>query len=403
MANISVWTKKNLEKAKAILSKHDRTEYDLAIGEISKALGVLVTKTALSKAFESNRLKSPYSMLRLPALQVDPVLAHKKKEDLAEAKQEIGKLTELLREARQRQKFLDKLDRVTDPPEILARETKSASRELTAVVLASDWHVEETVEAEAIGGLNEYNLKVADRRITKFFQSIIWNIEHDRADGHLLIRDLVLWLGGDLITGFIHEELREMNGLSPTQAVIWLVPRLRDGILTLLEHLQLESLVIPCSHGNHGRTTFKSHISNGYANSFEWLMYHWLKSTFSGDPRVVFEVTGSAHQYVKVYDSLLHFHHGDQLAYKGGVGGLAIPLGKMVPKWDQINKAAVHNIGHFHQLMFLGPTVVNGSLIGYNPFAMSIGASPEIPQQAMYYVDKKRGFCLPRAIWVDGK
>ena len=41
----------------------------------------------------------------------------------------------------------------------------------------------------------------------------------------------------------IHPELIESNLLSPTETVRWLIPRLKNGIHTLLERLQLEIAV----------------------------------------------------------------------------------------------------------------------------------------------------------------
>ena len=83
-----------------------------------------------------------------------------------------------------------------------------------------------------------------------------------------------------------------------------------------------------------------------------------------------------------VMTNAIKTHHHDELKYQGGVGGLGIPLLKRVPAWDLVKRADVHCIGHWHQLLDYGRAVVNGSLIGYNAFAQSIGASPEPPQQA---------------------
>jgi hypothetical protein len=62
---------------------------------------------------------------------------------------------------------------------------------------------------------------------------------------------LVLILGGDLMTGYIHEELLENNALSPTQTVLWLQDQIASGIELLSKHFG--EIVIPCVFGNHGR------------------------------------------------------------------------------------------------------------------------------------------------------
>jgi hypothetical protein len=86
--------------------------------------------------------------------------------------------------------------------------------------------------------------------------------------------------------------------------------------------------------------------------------------------------------------------------YQGGIGGLTVPLNKAVIGWNNARYADVTCGGHWHQYLPLPNAVVNGSLIGYNPYAEWIRASPEKPQQASFVVDKKHGKCLDAPIWV---
>lgn len=395
------WSKERLDAAITVLGTHSsfdgRCQADLA-----KALRKPVSLDSLQKALRRSGYGSPSSYLSPRASEEPhPLVEKEAREEESRDKRKIAQLVDELREAKARQAFLDSVASHKAPPKILRREKVSGVRDLTAVALASDWHVEEPVEAEAVAYRNEYNLEIADRRVEKFFRSIIWNVEHHRSSGRLAIRDLVLWLGGDLMTGYIHPELVESNLLSPTETVRWLLPRLRNGIATLVDHLGLERIVVPCSYGNHGRTTDKPRVSTGYANSYEWLMYHSLSDEFRNDKRVEFEITNSPHQYVQVYDYTLHFHHGDDVKYMGGVGGIGIPLLKAVPMWDLVKRADVHCIGHHHSLLDYGRVVVNGSLIGYGPYSQRIRAAFEPPQQAMFYMDSKRGKCMTTALWVD--
>ncbi len=325
------------------------------------------------------------------------------KEAQSKEKRHIKVLVEQLREAQVRSAFISSAKGFKAPPRLLALEKNSGLREMTAIALASDWHVEEPVDPEAVAYRNEYNLEIAEIRIKRFFQSIIWNVLHHRASKKVAIRQLLLWLGGDLITGYIHPELIETNLLSPTEALRFVMPLLRDGIHTLLKVLGLEHIEIPCSHGNHGRTTDKTRISSGASNSYENLMYHCLAEEFRGDKRVHFEITPSPHQYVQVYDFMLHFHHGDSVRYLGGVGGLGVPLLKAIAPWDLVKKADYHHVGHFHQLSDFGRVLVNGSLIGYGGYSQWIRAGFEPPQQMFYLLDSKRGKCQVTPLWVGGE
>lgn len=329
----------------------------------------------------------------------DPVERYERVERESQLKREHRDLVERLREAEKRQGVLDRLALPPSSPKILRRERSGRLREGAAVILASDWHVEERVYPEAVAGRNEYNLTIADERAKEFFRRSLAMIEFSREAW--TIRDVILWLGGDLLTGYIHAELEESNELSPVEALIWLRQRLIDGISSLLSDKRIERLVIPCSYGNHGRTTQKRRIKTGARNSFEWLLYQWLAAHYEKEPRVTFDASPVAHQYVEAYDKTLHFTHGDELKYGGGVGGLAIPLGKRVPKWENVRQSAYHFIGHFHEFLDLGHTIINGSLIGYSDYAMSIGASFEPPRQAFCVIDSVKGKCLTAPLWVE--
>ncbi len=400
-----VWSDKDLSRAKAILGKYPTYRFREALIEVQSSINPDITGASLRAAFGRNELGPPISYCKegdeSDKATVDPVQQQDARDEIMRDKRTIKTLVEQLREVRARQQFLDVVSSYKAPPKILPREKSSGIREMTAVALGSDWHIEEPVEPEAVAYRNEYNLEIADHRVKRFFNGIIWNIEHHRASGRIAIQDLVLWLGGDMISGYIHPELVESNLLSPTEAVRWLLPRIRNGIASLLEHLDLAHIEIPCSFGNHGRLTDKPRISTSYANNIEWLMYHSLADEFRNEKRIHFEITNAPHQYVEVYDRTLHFHHGDDVKYMGGVGGLGIPLLKAIPQWDLVKKADVHCIGHHHTLRDYGRAVVNGSLIGYGPYSQRIRAEFEAPQQALFYMDKKRGKCMLTSLWVD--
>lgn len=329
----------------------------------------------------------------------DPLQTYLSRSKEQQLSAEVKNLAERLKHAEERHAFLDRISKPLAPIKIRRRETKSKLREGTAIILGSDWHLEENVYKVSVSGRNEYNPAIAEKRLQRFFDGAQWLIEANREI--YTLRDAVVWLGGDLITGYIHEELEEDNDLSPTEAVLFAKRLITRGIRQILADRKLERLVIPCSYGNHGRTTQKRRIKTGAKNSYEWLLYNVLQQQFADEKRVQFDVTPTAHQYVDVYDFCLHFTHGDELKFSGGVGGLSVPLNKRVPLWNNVHRADYHHIGHFHQLRDFGHTVVNGSLIGYNEYALSIGADYEPPQQAFYILDARRGKCLSTPIWVD--
>lgn len=263
----------------------------------------------------------------------------------------------------------------------------SGTSEGTVVVVASDWHIEENVGAE-VGGLNTFNLTIAKQRATKFFQSALRLTNLLAQD--ITIKTMVLALLGDFISNDIHEESSELNEQSPMHALVTAQTFLISGIQFLLDNSSL-TFVIPCHSGNHARTTRTTRFSAENGHSLEYLLYLHLAAYFRAEPRVQFIIPEGAHSYLQVYDQIIRFQHGHMIKYNGGVGGIYIPTNKSISQWNKARHADLDVFGHFHQLRDGGNFLCNGSLIGYNGFALSIKADYEAPKQALFLMDAKRG------------
>lgn len=286
---------------------------------------------------------------------------------------------------------------------------RSDKTEATALALASDWHIEEDVDPKKLRvpgnmSLNAYSVEEARRRADTFFRKIVVLTDIERAAAR--IPTLVLGLLGDFMSGYIHDELMESNNLSPLEAANELLEILPSGIKFLLDNGRFDKIVIPCTYGNHGRTTHKPRISTGAENSYEWFVYKQLARHFAKEKRVEFVIADGIHAYVELYGINLRFSHGDSIRYGGGVGGLTIPLNKACDSWNSNTFQYAHYdfLGHWHQLHDHGRAVVNGSLIGYSPYSLSIKARYEPPQQAFCLIDGRRAVksCF-RPIWVTEK
>ena len=285
-----------------------------------------------------------------------------------------------------------------DVEPITRREHSSLLREATAVALASDWHIEEHVDPAQVNGVNAYNLIIAKERVERYWAGLRYLIAYHQ--DHFQIKDLILWLGGDLITGYLRAENLESNELSPVQAIATLQVWISDGIRSLLSS-DLEQIRVVCSSGNHGRLSEKMRPSTREANSIEWLLYHSLAREFADEPRVVFVLPAGSHTYIEVYERTIRFLHGDDAKYGGGVGGILIPLYKALARWETVRHAHLTCLGHFHQYYDTSDFVLNGILIGYNPYALSVGARYEPPRQAFFLIDSRRGKVMPADIWVE--
>ena len=110
---------------------------------------------------------------------------------------------------------------------------RSKSEGVAVVVPASDWHCEERITEAAVNGKNHFDLTEAEARIKRFYNKIVELVEWQNH----LAPVVELWhpLLGDLMTGYIHEELVETKPLSPIEVSVFLRDQLCSGIDFLLK------------------------------------------------------------------------------------------------------------------------------------------------------------------------
>jgi hypothetical protein len=282
----------------------------------------------------------------------------------------------------------------------LKKKRPSGKSKSVAVSIASDWHLEERVEPEVVNGLNDFDFAEAKRRIEKYFEQTLYLTDLMRHETRIDM--LILALLGDLLSGYIKDELIENNQFSPCEAVIHLVHLIKNGLDFLWEQGNFEEILLPCCFGNHSRTTEKMRHSTAYKNSYEYIVYNYLGLLYQDNPHINFKIAHGYHNYVDVFGRYtIRFHHGHNIRYHGGVGGIAIPTNKAINGWNKSRRPYLDVFGHFHQLKDNGSWICNGSLIGYNPYALSIKADYEPPQQAFFTIEQTKGKTFTAPIFLS--
>lgn len=279
---------------------------------------------------------------------------------------------------------------------IKASSSDSEKSEATTLSQLSDVHGDEKVKKSQVNGVNEYNKDIAQKSVEEYFRIVVKLIKVHQREYDVL--NHILHLGGDFISGSIHDDLKESQDMQPTEA-IWMVG---GWVLSGIKYLRKEcpdvKLIIPCSMGNHSRITEKQRIQTEYGNSLELLMYNRLAEYFENDDNVEFIISDSYFTYVTVYGKVLAFHHGHNVRYMGGVGGLTIPMNKAIAQWDKMKKADWYFSCHAHTFFVGSNFIVNGSVIGYSPYAMSIKGGFERPTQTFCLLNKERDLEVIRKI-----
>jgi len=258
--------------------------------------------------------------------------------------------------------------------------------ESVAVVLASDWHIEEQVKIEWTNGMNEYNLDIAKRCSEIFFQNTVKLLEKEAHSTK--IDTLVLALLGDFITNYLHDENVETCLLGPADAICFAQELLVAGIQYLLDNTKVK-IIIPCHVGNHSRTTDKVHFSTESGNSWETVIYKNMQLWFKSQPRVTFLLSKAYISYLDLGGYTIAFHHGHGFRFGGAIGGITTAVVKWRDKTEQARKADLYCFGHHHTQFDGRLFLANGSMIGYGARAQALGYAYEPRSQTFFLVNLK--------------
>jgi hypothetical protein len=165
-----------------------------------------------------------------------------------------------------------------------------------------------------------------------------------------------------------------------------------SGIKFMLENTPRDvSFTIPCHSGNHARMTKEQRIATEAGNSLEFFMYRQLQDRFQDEKRISFIVEPGYHSYLRFFDSAFEarFHHGHQIKYNGGAGGICASANRAIAQWNRARAVNLDVFGHHHTRFDGGNFIANGSLIGYNAYAVSIKAGFEPPSQTFFLINRE--------------
>lgn len=332
-------------------------------------------------------------------------------EKVAAKKEGMGKkYTEALAYAKELQGHIETLIGLKEHNpqiiDILPRQSSGTSYSV-AVIVMSDWHIEEPVDPADVSGVNEFNLEIAERRVKRAWQSALRLYQKEAKETD--IKEIIVALLGDFITNRIHEDLAESNLLEPTDAMYMAQDLIISGLKFLMENLPKDvKVTVVCHSGNHGRMTKEQRGKTEAGNSIERFMYFNIRDFFRDEPRLNFQIASGYHTIVRLFDPenpyVIRFHHGHAIRSTGNVGGIYPTVNKAISNWNKsVRNVNLDVFGHHHQFVDGQDFICNGSLIGYNDFAIRIKAPYEPPKQAFFLINRKhRCKAMVTPIFVDG-
>ncbi|MDP3972151.1 MAG: helix-turn-helix domain-containing protein [Candidatus Nanopelagicales bacterium] len=292
-----------------------------------------------------------------------------------------------------------------DPPKWIVKPSTTVSAPGVPTLFLSDWHGGERVSPAQINGVNEYSVAIMHERAHTLVDSAVHLLKI--ISPQMMYPGIVVPLGGDMISGNIHDELTATNEMNSMPAVEDLYTVLVGVIKALAD--RLGNVFLPCVTGNHGRNTKKIWHKDRHATSFDWLLYRFLALYFADDRRVTFYIPDGIAAHYKIYGYRYRLAHGDKLG-KGG-DGIIGAVGPIIrgdlrtrSRDAQIDLGYdTQLVAHFHQYWHLGRVIVNGSLKGYDELAMNEGYAFEQPQQALWLTHPKYGITYRMPVYVDRK
>lgn len=292
------------------------------------------------------------------------------------------------------------VDQTKTPAWLIKPDTGAASPGVPTL-FASDFHWGEIVFPSQINGVNKFNVEIAKARLKTLAERTmrLLSIISPKID----YPGIVLLLGGDMISGNIHDELVATNELNSVPAVLDLFGELRALILSLADMFGCVRVV--AVSGNHGRDTTKIWHKDRHKTSFDWMLYCFLAKSFERDKRVTFLIPDGPDAYFRIYSHRYLLTHGDQ--FRGGDGMIGA-LGPII-RGDHKKRSRNAQIemeydtlllGHWHQYIHLTRLIVNGSLKGYDEYAYSNNFPFEPPQQALWVTHPKYGITYRAPIFL---
>lgn len=272
---------------------------------------------------------------------------------------------------------------------------KKKSTERTLVAHFSDLHYGTNIDANEMDNVNEFNWQIAARRTALMVEQIVTYKPQYRD-----VTDLVVCINGDILGGVIHNQEWFVDLL--TTQFSGALSILSQGLSYLGTHFK--RVKVYCTPGNHGRAFHKSskdRASTHKWDSYENMLYVALREVLKShgnievvipeSPYIIFEAQG--HPFMQT--------HGDTVINVGNPGK-SLDMKSIDNQINKINgslikgdrKLAAIIVGHVHvptvQLTDSGcMLLINGCLIGVDPFAQSLGIFGNHPTQMLFEVTKK--------------
>jgi hypothetical protein len=269
-------------------------------------------------------------------------------------------------------------------------------------IMLSDLHWGERVRKEQVGGVNEYSLAIAHRRLRTVIETTISLSKI--LDPTMSYPGIIIPLGGDMVSGNIHDELSVTNELNTMPTLLDIYRQLVPAVKLMAD--TFGNVFLPCVSGNHDRDTKKMWSKDRNHTSFGWLLYQFLAAAFADDKRVTFYIPDGSDALYRIFNTRYCLTHGDQFRGGDGIIGPLGPVTRGEQKKNTRNAAVgqdydVMEFGHFHKRMLTARLRGNGTLKGYDEYAADNNFGYEPPSQNFWITHPDHGITFDAPVYCD--
>ncbi len=259
------------------------------------------------------------------------------------------------------------------------------------VLLWSDAHAGEIVSDDETNGANRYDWDVMMARHQELLRAVL---SYKESRGYPVGRLHVLALG-DMLSGDIHEELRETNSVPLEEATVqfgldaadWL-----EEFVPEFPEIRFAGVV-----GNHPRKSRKPAAKRKFNNS-DWTCYQIMRQRLRRVESIRFEIPKAQKHPVDVLGRRILMFHGDTVGPSAMVGvptgGIVRHVGRLRNQYATMGLPVDHFVcGHFHEVNLYGGkrTIINGSIKGPDEYGLDKFGEASPPMQILLTFNERHG------------
>lgn len=270
------------------------------------------------------------------------------------------------------------LEPVYEPPEVPHGEGKRHVH----VLLLSDLHAAEVVDAEAMDGLGAYNWEIMVERMARI-QKSLRSYQNNRP---YPFDELQIWMLGDMNSGGHMDEFRETNQYPEADQCYRTGELLANWIEPLVE--DYPTITVNGISGNHPRLRHKP-ASKQVFNNFDWLSYKFAELRLAKYETVSCNFPRSGYMVANVVGLDYLLWHGDGI--RSTMPG--VPWGGVMRRTNELRKEYQRAgidlkgfaLGHFHQAnAIIGQQLfMNGAVKGIDEYTLKAFGSSDPPTQLL--------------------